>query len=1209
VENLSLILSTEADLTVKSFTVRETLSSPFEVEVVAIAPADNLPFEQIVGRKATFRAASPWGEGPPRTWTGVLHRVEQIDAEPSGATTYALHLGPALWRLSRRTNCRIFQHMSVPDIAIALLAEYEIVPVLRLDRAAFPRHEYRVQYGETDLAFLSRLLEEAGIAYAFEEPPPPESAEDEAAFLADPPYTLVVLAEDATRREPRATSPEYWNTKDLPNDREAVSQVRAAREVTTGRATIRDFDFRKRPKHKLLMSAAAASETEDRLEVYEYAPGAFVIEPTGGEARVDEREAQSRVDRALASRRGGRFAITYRSNLIDLAPGVVFSIHGHPHPDLGDKRALLVIAQTIQGTRDGEWIVTGAATFGDEAHRPALVTPRPKIAGVQSAFVVGPEGEEIHTDAMGRVRVELHWDREGKSDERSSCFVRVSQAWAGPGYGIVAVPRVGEEVLVSFFDGDPDQPVIVGRVHNGTAPPPQALPANKTKTIWRTNSTPGGGGYNEIALDDRKGEELVAMRAERDYERTILREERVTIGASLTTAIGDSEARDVKLDQSITIGGSRAVSIAGTDSLHVGESLSIDLGGNAGGTFSKDKKIILSTGEASLVLDGPNLYIDAKAIVSVRAGDTLTLSGGDVSIDGLPSIKLNSSQASPPAISLLNGLLQSVNLQLPPGAPPLDYLSQLVSSPLLDPGQAPGELSIPPDVEAQLMTARNKILAGVEEITSKIEDLPNEIGQDVLPEVEAARSWANAKIEEARAWVEKAKARVAAEIQKWKAELASLKAKLETAAQEIRDKVMAAVKQVQDKITALRDRAREMIQKVKDTIQSYKDQLKAKWDELRAQAIEFRNKVVGPFEEIRNSIKSLVQQVKDTVNEFKETVTGIVNDVKSTIKEVKDTIQKIKDDVKDLFGLKSAFKEAKQEVQDAIDGVKEAWNDAKQEAKDAVNEVKDAWDSVFHSGSNNAVPDAPGFQAPPGNVGGGSGFHAPGGSGGSLHIPGQGAQAGQGHGFHIPGQGGQAGSGAAHNLHANAGHALHGAKGAPHIDVQHGAASTLGKAHSLSAHGNAPQMQGGFDLQKAVAQGGSAAQENGSAGSSIGRAVGQTAQSAQGASDVMLKNPLHGSTVVTRAGGFTPDSLVDAVNGAQTPTLLQSPGEGQLLILRTQKAAALSSPDFTQAFVDGQMDGLSSSDAFAAALQQKGYLVYERPWDSWLTTLLKKAVL
>ncbi len=1191
-ENLSLVLACEADLTVKSFVAREALSTPFDVEIIAVSPADTLPFDAIVGHKASFRVVSPWPEAAPRTWTGVVRRVEQIDAEPGGATTYAIHLAPSLWRLGRRTNCRIYQHLAAPEIASALLAEWDILPLLRLDPSAFPRHEYRVQYGESDLAFLSRLLEEAGVAYLFEDP---EGSADPAAL----PWSQIVLCEDATRREPRAASLEYWNTKDLPNDREAVARVRTSREVRAGRATIRDFDFRARPGHKLLASAAASSEAESRIEAFEYTPGAFVIEPTPDGARVDEREAQARADRALAAERGGRFTVTYRANVLDLAPGVVFSMHGHPHPELGDKRALLVTSHRIEGSRDGEWTITGEATYGDEPHRPARRTPRPKIAGVQSALVVGPPGEEIHTDAMGRVRVEFPWDREGESDEKSSCFLRVSQAWAGPGYGIVAVPRVGEEVLVTFFDGDPDQPVIVGRVHNGTAPPPQPLPANKTKSVWRTSSTPGGGGYSEIALDDRKGDELVALRAERDYERTVLREERATIGASLTTKIGAAELRDIDADQTVKVGGSRTIAIAGSDTLSVGESLSIDIGG-AGGTFSaKDKKIVFTTGEASLVLHGPNLYIDAQAIVSLKSGAALTLSGGDVKIDGQPAVSLNSGAFAPPSISLLNGAQHFQKLQLPPGAPSLDKLLDLISSPLLDPGQAPGELSLPPEIEAQLQALRNKVFAGLEQVVSKIESVPailDQIGQDVLPEVEAAYAAAMARIEQARKWVEQAKAQILAEYEKCKAEVLALKARVEAVADAIKQKIASAVADVQAKIEALRAKGRELLKTVKDSIQQFKDKVKTEFEYWKGQAIAFKNKVVGPFEEIRSGVKQLTTQVKETVAEFRQAVTGIVEDVKTTVKEVKQTIQTIQQEAKDLFGLKTVFNDIKTDVKETVEEVKTAWNETKQEVKGAIDEVKGLFDGSAFSddaadgadqgmamfqGAKQGAPGAGGLQMPAGGIGN---------SGSGLHLPGAaGNGAANGGGLQIPGAAGNAGNG---------------------LQIPSG---SVASKSGLPVGSSGLQMPSGAVGGQAafVSQAGGAAQQAGSLSGSAGSAAQSLAGAASQGSP-LAQNALAGSTVVTRAGGFSPDGIADVVNAAgadKAPVLLQSPNEGQLLVLRTQQSAALSNDDFTRAFVDAQMDGLPSSDAYASALQSKGYLVYERPWDGWLQTFLKKVAL
>jgi F0F1-type ATP synthase membrane subunit b/b' len=359
------------------------------------------------------------------------------------------------------------------------------------------------------------------------------------------------------------------------------------------------------------------------------------------------------------------------------------------------------------------------------------------------------------------------------------------------------------------------------------------------------------------------------------------------------------------------------------------------------------------------------------------------------------------------------------------------------------------------------------------------------------------------------------------------------------------------------------------IQQVKDTVQKIKDEVHDLFG------------LKSAFKEVKQEVKDAVDGAKQAFKEAKQEVKDAVDGAKQAFKEAK---QEVKDAVNDA---KQAFKDAKQEAKDAVNDAKQAFKDAKQEAKDAVNEVKqegkdalkDAGD-IFKSGSKHA-PASPGFHMPSGSGNGaGNGFHVPGGNGqaGNFHVPGGNgaANAGRG-GLHIPAGAGQAG---------------------PQIPMHAQAMS----GHGLSAHGfgGSALSQGsaggsGFDLQQAAAQAGDAARTHG--------------QTASAVADALPQNALHGSTVITRAGGFTPDGIVDAVNAAHTPTLLQSPSEGQLLILRTEQAAPLSSQDFTSAFVEGQMDGLSSSDAFASALQSKGYLVYERPWDSWLTAMIKKVVL
>jgi len=197
------------------------------------------------------------------------------------------------------------------------------------------------------------------------------------------------------------------------------------------------------------------------------------------------------------------------TNIADLRPGTIITIEGPPHPALDPRLGgWLVTSLSIDGSAQGEWTVRATAVPAREPYRPARRTPKPRAEGVQSAVVVGPAGEEIHTDEHGRVRVQFPWDREGTLDEHSSCWLRVAQGWAGAGFGLFALPRVGQEVLVAFMAGDPDPPVVVGRVSNALNPPPLKLPDERTQSVWRSASSPGGGGFNEIRLEDRRGSEL-----------------------------------------------------------------------------------------------------------------------------------------------------------------------------------------------------------------------------------------------------------------------------------------------------------------------------------------------------------------------------------------------------------------------------------------------------------------------------------------------------------------------------------------------------------------------------------------------------------------------------------------------------------------------------------------------------------------------------
>jgi type VI secretion system secreted protein VgrG len=520
----------ESSLSVTRFTVHEGISTPFTISVWARSENPAIDLGAIVGQPAGFRVISGYVNvlnAGARLWTGICNYIEQVQSEitPRGTTlsTYFLRIVPNVWLLTQRRNYRIFQHLSIPDIVDKLLADWGTKPDWKIDRGKYPKLEYKVQYGETDYAFLCRLLEEAGIAYSF----PDNDQEGSKLTLSD------AIQSGATRPGPPI---HYVDNPSEAAEREFVTRVRLVHEVRPGAHTIRDHDFRN-PAYPLF-GESPKKAPEDRYEQYHYMPGSFLVETgKGGDtpvaddkgiARYDQPYGLGRADRALAAERTGKALVVFDTNTIDLWPGVLFSMDNHSHAELAAGKRLLVTEFTVEGSPEAEWSMSGQAVFADEPYRPPIMTPRPYVRSVQTAVVVGPAGQEIHTDEFGRVRVQFPWDREGKNDDFSSCWIRVSQGWGGRGYGMLILPRIGQEVLVAFIEGDPDQPMIVGRFYNATHPVPYKLPDYKTVSTWKSESSMGGAGYNEIKFDDYKGEEMFYEQAEKNLRKLVKNDETMT---------------------------------------------------------------------------------------------------------------------------------------------------------------------------------------------------------------------------------------------------------------------------------------------------------------------------------------------------------------------------------------------------------------------------------------------------------------------------------------------------------------------------------------------------------------------------------------------------------------------------------------------------------------------------------------------------------
>jgi type VI secretion system secreted protein VgrG len=616
---IDLTVASGDELSVRHFIVREAVSDLFTIAVTARTDDPAIDLEGIVGKPASLKVVTGYkfaALGGERLWSGVCQHAELVygmTPQPGETpqSTYLVKLVPKLWLTTQRTGYRIFQHKSIPDIVDVILGEWQIKPEWKVDRGKYPKLWYKAQYGESDYHFVSRLLEEAGISFT----------------LPDDAGSVPVFADALQQNPPRSAPPiHYVDNPSEAAEMEYATEVRIAHVVRPGARTIRDHDFRN-PGFQLFGECPKASPPEDFYEQYGYEPGAFLTEggkggdtPTADDkatARHDHQYGHDRAKRDLEGQRTGRQSVFFKTNTIDLWPGMVFSIDHHPHPEL--EQELLVTDFVIEGGmgEHDEWSMNAVSVLTSEAFRPDALHDKPRVWGAQTATVVGPKGQEIHTDEFGRVRVQFPWDREGKSDDESSCWVRVSQGWAGTGYGMINIPRIGQEVLVQFLGGDPDQPIVVGRVFNAVEQVPYKLPDYKTVSGWKTNSSPGSKGYNELRIEDKADKELVYFQAQKDFHKLVKRDwtEKIrrhhhrTILENQHLIVEKNKQELIKIDDHLHVEGDRFQKIDKSTSLTVG--------------VDQDEKI----GNKLAVDAGKEIHLKAGMKVVIEAGTQLTVKG------------------------------------------------------------------------------------------------------------------------------------------------------------------------------------------------------------------------------------------------------------------------------------------------------------------------------------------------------------------------------------------------------------------------------------------------------------------------------------------------------------------------------------------------------------------------------------------------------
>ncbi|MEE9129617.1 MAG: type VI secretion system tip protein TssI/VgrG [Phycisphaerales bacterium] len=635
-------------LLLRSMNGTERLSRLFHYNLTLVSEEQSINFADIVGQNMTVQLELP--DDRTRYFNGYVSRFVQTRAEGDLAE-YQATIVPWLWLLTRTADCRIFQEKTVPEIIKEVFRDAGFTDFDDSLSGSYRTREYCVQYRETDFNFVSRLMEQEGIYYFFEH--------------AEGKHTLV-LADSLSAHQ---TFPGYEEIPYRPagstSPIEHIGGWTLEQAIQPGVYALNDYDFEKPKKDLLARSVIQRDHAAADYEIFDY-PGEYTENADGdsyAKVRIQELQASHEI-------------VSSESDAWGICSGYTFKVTDHTRED--QEREYLVMSTTIHFESDLYHSAAGggggvffqcqfSAMDSSQPFRPPRVTPKPVIQGPQTAVVVGKDGEEIWTEKHGRVKLQFHWDRYGESDEESSCWIRVSQPWAGANWGGVFLPRIGQEVIVEFLEGDPDRPIITGRVYNGDNMYPYALPDNQTQSGFKSRSSKDGSGdnFNEIRFEDKKDKEEIYVHAERDYNRVVENNDTLKVGfddkdkgdqtieihnnqvlvvgnsdsddGSQTIEIWNNRTETVKEgDETITIAkGDRTETVSkGNETITIAE-------GNRTETVSKgNESITIAEGDRDLTVTkgndtitiGNNQTTKVKKNILIDAGDQILIKTGKASI-------------------------------------------------------------------------------------------------------------------------------------------------------------------------------------------------------------------------------------------------------------------------------------------------------------------------------------------------------------------------------------------------------------------------------------------------------------------------------------------------------------------------------------------------------------------------------------------------
>ena len=618
----------EDKLFLESFQGEERVSDLFRFELGLLTSDPNFTMDSLLNEPAVVTINLH--DDTDRNFHGIINHIEEVETRKEGETLYRATMVPWAWLLTLFDDCRIFQNKTVPDIVQQVFSDRGFTDYANRLTGTYETREYTVQYRETDLNFISRLLEDEGIFYFFE-----HDADKHTLVLADQPSAFVDC--------PSQSSAAYDTTAGLWQDLDVVFSVRRTQRVRVGKVTENDYDFTK-PKNSL----EANLDSSRKGEFYEY-PGKYTVRDDGSRfarVRLEEQEVKLLTivaeTNCRAFRTGFQFTLTgYYRDAANIAYAMI-AIH---HTAASNN----YISHDLQEAFDYRNIVE--AIPASVPYHPPRNARRPFIQGSQTAVVVGKSGEEIWVDEYGRVKVQFFWDRAGNMDENSSCWIRVAQVWAGKGWGAIFTPRIGQEVIVDFLEGDPDRPIITGRVYNADQTVPYTLPDEQTKSTIKSMSSKGGGGFNEIRLEDKAGSEQVFIFGQKDEDIRIKNDAREWIGEDRSLMVIRDQMENVGRDKHdhiqrdhiekddrdhhVTVSGKEAISVTGSHSETVQGDVIEVYQGNQSTQVTQN-----------LYIKGMNVVIEAMTGMTLNVGGNfITINSSGVTILGT-MVMINSGGAA-----------------------------------------------------------------------------------------------------------------------------------------------------------------------------------------------------------------------------------------------------------------------------------------------------------------------------------------------------------------------------------------------------------------------------------------------------------------------------------------------------------------------------------------------------------------------------------